>query len=105
LVILTGDFNIADDAPLYSLIIDHGSWRDPFADTDLVTYHAEFLPPGAAGNRIDYVLVSGDAGRFPIIDSSVLFAEPLALPVGRRMYVSDHVALTVRVGLTERQII
>jgi hypothetical protein len=34
-----------------------------------------------------------------VVDSGPLFAEPLALADGGRMYVSDHVALTVRLGL------
>jgi len=42
LTILTGDFNIASDGPLYPRIVHDGVWRDPFAATDLVTYHPEF---------------------------------------------------------------
>ena len=99
LMIVTGDFNIASDGPLYPLIVEGGLWRDPFAATDPVTFHAEFLPPGSSEHRIDYLLVSGDAVRFPVIDTGLLFAEPLALPGGRRMYLSDHVALTARIGL------
>ena len=34
LMILTGDFNIAGDGPLYPLIINGGAWRDPFAASD-----------------------------------------------------------------------
>jgi endonuclease/exonuclease/phosphatase family metal-dependent hydrolase len=94
LVVVTGDFNISSDSPLYALIVDGGVWRDPFAATDPATYHAEFLPPGFPGKRIDYVLASGDETRFPIVEHGPLFAEPLTLPDGRRMYVSDHVALT-----------
>src|SRR5204863_397822 len=43
--------------------------------------------------------VDGDPARFPVIDSGLLFTEPLALPDGRRMYLSDHVALTTRIAL------
>jgi endonuclease/exonuclease/phosphatase family metal-dependent hydrolase len=99
LTILTGDFNIASDGPLYPRIVHDGVWRDPFAGTDLVTYHVEFLPDGSPGRRIDYVLVSGDETRHPVLDRTPLFTAPLARPDGRRMFVSDHVALTVRVGL------
>jgi exonuclease III len=99
LTVVAGDFNIASDGPLYPRIVDGGAWRDPFRATDPATYHAEFLPPGAVGHRIDYLLVSGDPARFPVLDSGLLFAEPLALPDGRRMYLSDHVALTARIGL------
>jgi hypothetical protein len=99
LVIVTGDFNIASDGALYPLIVGGGAWRDPFAETNPVTYHAEFLPRGSTAHRIDYALVSGDEARFPLIDSGVLFTEPLALPSGRRIYLSDHVALTIRVAV------
>jgi exonuclease III len=98
LVIVTGDFNISSSCPLYPLIVGGGAWRDPFAATDPVTYHLDFLPPGSAPHRIDYLLFSGDEARYPLVDSGVLFAEPLALPSGR-MYLSDHVALTARVGI------
>jgi hypothetical protein len=99
LIVLTGDFNIASGASLYPLIVDRGAWRDPFAATDPVTFHPEFLPAGCAGNRIDYALVLGDEARFPLLDSGLLFAEPVVPADGGRMYLSDHVALTVRLGL------
>jgi hypothetical protein len=99
LMVVTGDFNIASDASLYPLIVDGGAWRDPFATIDPVTFHPEFLPPGSTGKRIDYALVLGDEARFPVVDSGLLFAEPVGLADGGRMYVSDHVALTVRLGL------
>jgi len=99
LMVVTGDFNIASAAPLYPLIMDGGAWHDPFRATDPVTFHTEFLPPSCTGNRIDYVLISGDRSRFPVVDSRTLFTEPLELPTGHKMYLSDHVALTVLVGL------
>jgi hypothetical protein len=99
LMVVTGDFNIASGASLYPLIVDGGAWRDPFATIDPVTFHPEFLPAGCTGNRIDYALVLGDEARFPVIDSRLLFAEPVVLTDGSRMYLSDHVALTVRLGL------
>jgi hypothetical protein len=37
----------------------------------------------------------------PILACEVLFDAPLALPDGRRMYASDHVALSARIGLTD----
>jgi hypothetical protein len=98
-MVVTGDFNIASDASLYPLIVDAGEWRDPFATSDPVTFHLEFLPPGSTGKRIDYALVLGDEARFPVVDWGPLFAKPVALANGDRMFVSDHVALTVRLGL------
>ena len=97
--VLTGDFNVAADGPLYPMIA--GAWRDPFAGTASATFHAELLPPGAVGRRIDYLLVSGDEARFPVTGTDLLFTEPLTLPDGQRLYLSDHVALTATVGLPE----
>ncbi len=65
------------------------------------TYHAAFLPPGQTGRRIDYVVVCGDPTRYPVLDTEALFTEPLPMAGGGHMYVSDHVALTARIGLPE----
>jgi exonuclease III len=100
LILVTGDFNIPSDSVLYSEIID--GWRDPFPVAEPTTYHVEFLPPGARGRRIDYILVAGDESRFPVLDAQPLFAEPVTMPDGRRLYLSDHVALTVRIALPVR---
>jgi exonuclease III len=99
LMMVTGDYNIASDGPLYPQIIDGGAWCDPFAATNPATFHAAFLPPGSTPHRIDYLLVSGDASTCPVIHNGLLFAEPLTLQGGRSMYLSDHVALTARIGL------
>jgi endonuclease/exonuclease/phosphatase family metal-dependent hydrolase len=98
--VVTGDFNIASDSPLYPRIVDGGAWRDPFEVDDPVTFHAEFLPPGFAPHRIDYLLVSGPAADFPVLHTGLLFTGPLARPDGGPAYVSDHVALTARIGVS-----
>lgn len=61
-----------------------------------MTYQAEFLPPGSSAHRIDYVLVSGEERRYPIVHSAPMFAEPHG---PERVFLSDHVGLTVRIGL------
>jgi endonuclease/exonuclease/phosphatase family metal-dependent hydrolase len=96
--VLTGDFNIASDSPLYPAIVDNGQWHDPFADSDPATFHIEYLPAGSTGHRIDYLLVTGDAA---VTDPEVLFAEPVDLPGGRRSHLSDHVALAARIALPD----
>jgi endonuclease/exonuclease/phosphatase family metal-dependent hydrolase len=95
-VVLTGDFNIASDSPLYPAIVDNGHWHDPFAATDPTTFHVDYLPPGSVGHRIDYLLVSGNAAA---TDPTVLFTEPVDLADGRRTHLSDHVALAARITL------
>jgi endonuclease/exonuclease/phosphatase family metal-dependent hydrolase len=88
--VLTGDFNVASDCPLYPTIVDNGGWRDPFRATDPSTYQAAFLPPGSSTKRIDYLLVAGDAVE--VADTAVLFDRPVE-PAG---YLSDHVGLSAR---------
>lgn len=87
--ILTGDFNIASASPLYPYITDGGRWHDPFADSDLVTYRKEFLPPRATVYRIDYVLTHGLSAH----DPAPMFADKTA-----GMWLSDHIGLSARVG-------
>ena len=94
--VLTGDFNIASDSPLYPTIVEGGQWRDPFAATDPPTFHVEYLPAGARGRRIDYMLVAGEAAA---ADPQMLFGEPVDLPGGRRTHLSDHVALAAQIRL------
>lgn len=80
--VLTGDFNLAGDGALYPQITDGGTWRDPFAESNPTTYHGEFLPPGSAPHRIDYVLVRGDA----TVKSCGLFIDDPSLSDHRALY-------------------
>jgi endonuclease/exonuclease/phosphatase family protein len=94
-VIVTGDFNLASRGALYPLIAPDG-WHDVFAATDPVTYHSAFLPAGASVHRIDYVLLRGGVS---VLDAGLLFATPFTVDGAEPMYVSDHVALSVRLAL------
>jgi exonuclease III len=98
-MILGGDLNIASTGPLYALVTGDGTWRDPFRADDRPTFHPELLGPGRTSQRIDYLLVAGDARRYPVMRADMLFAEMVVLPGGRRTFLSDHLALMVRVGL------
>lgn len=96
LTVITGDFNIASDSDHYRLIVDHGARHDPFAATELVTFHADFLPPGEPAHRIDYVLLAGDAS---VLTCATLFPQPLTVD-GKPYFLSDHIGLTVQIGLS-----
>jgi endonuclease/exonuclease/phosphatase family metal-dependent hydrolase len=93
LMLLSGDFNVSSTSALYERVVDGGAWRDPFRDADPPTFQQQFLPPGRPSHRIDYLLVSGDAHRYPVVETRLLFAEPVG-----GSYVSDHVGLLARVG-------
>jgi exonuclease III len=93
-VVLTGDFNVASNGPLYPCIVE-GGWCDVFGDSTTVTFHLQFLPPGSTAHRIDYVLVRG---RLHASDPATLFDAPVELADGSSMYVSDHVALVASLG-------
>lgn len=30
-MVATGDFDVSSDSPLYPMVVDEGTWRDPFA--------------------------------------------------------------------------
>ncbi len=91
-VVVAGDFNLASGSPLYRRFVAEGGWDDPFADSDPATYKLEFLPPGSAAHRIDYLLARGGA----VSDPQVWFEQPS----GAVAHLSDHVALTARLGLS-----
>lgn len=98
LMIVGGDFNVPSGSALHEGIVDAGRWRDPFAAADLPTFHAALLPAGATAHRVDYLLVHGDPGRYPVTGTELLFTEPAAMPSGGTAYLSDHVAQTVTVA-------
>ena len=93
--ILTGDFNVASESPLYPTIVQHGRWYDPFAATDPRTFQVEFLPAGAPAHRIDYLLVRGGVR---VVESSTVLADPVPTEDGK-IFLSDHIGLTARITL------
>ncbi len=99
LTVVTGDSNIASDSGHYQSIVDDGALRDPFAGNNPTTFHPTFLPDGSPPHRIDYVLVSGDAARFPVLQAATLLPEPVTVD-GAELYLSDHVGLTVQIGFS-----
>ncbi|MFF2123987.1 endonuclease/exonuclease/phosphatase family protein [Streptomyces olivochromogenes] len=99
LMIAGGDLNIPDSSPLYPLVVDEGAWRDPFRAVGRPTFHTDLLPPGASAHRVDYLLVAGDAERYPVTEPHLLFTDPVQLGGRKRSFLSDHVALTARIAL------
>lgn len=91
--IMTGDFNIASGSSLHSELVE--GWRDVFEDDSRPTFHPEFLPPGSASSRIDYVLLRGAA----VDEAGLLFEDRV-----RTAFLSDHVGLYVRVTLDYRPV-
>jgi endonuclease/exonuclease/phosphatase family metal-dependent hydrolase len=100
LTVVTGDYNIASDSLHYPSIVDNGSRRDPFAGTNPTTFHGVFLPPGAPPHRIDYLLLVGDERRYPVLTAKTLFPAPVTVN-GAELYLSDHIGLTVQIGLDD----
>jgi hypothetical protein len=76
--------------------------KNPDQRAQIAVTDANVVPAAARGHtrrRIDYALVLSEQARLPVLDSGLLFAEPLVLADKCRMYLSDHVAPTVRLGL------
>jgi hypothetical protein len=97
--VVTGDLNVAADGPLYSAIVPGEAWLDPFAASDPVTFRSEYLPAGASGHRIDYLLVRGDSRRPQVVEPELLFGDPAELADGRSGHLSDHFGLAARIVL------
>jgi hypothetical protein len=100
LTVVTGDLNVPSDSSLYPTIVGHGRRRDPFAITDPHTYHPAFLPPEGVPYRVDYLLLQGDALRYPVREAATLFDRPIKLADGTELYLSDHIGLTTQIGLS-----
>jgi endonuclease/exonuclease/phosphatase family metal-dependent hydrolase len=86
-IVVTGDFNVASDSDLYDEYIAGAGWHDAFAGDPRPTFHTAFLPPGAVGRRIDYVLTRNVA----VASTRLLFTEP------EPVYLSDHAGLYAEV--------
>lgn len=99
LVIASGDFNVSSAGPLYPVVVDEGTWRDPFAEAGGPTYHPELLPGGKQAQRIDYLLVAGDPERHPVTATALLFTDRVRLPGRPSTFLSDHLALRADVRL------
>jgi endonuclease/exonuclease/phosphatase family metal-dependent hydrolase len=93
LTVLCGDFNTAASGPLHAAVV--GDYRDPFAATDPPTFQASLLESTRRPHRIDYLLVRGEAARYPVRTAATFFADPLP---GFGL-VSDHVGLVAEIGL------
>jgi len=87
--VLTGDFNVASDCPLYPSIVD--GWHDPFTATDPPTFHQAMLPPGRCAKRIDYILVRGVEQP---VGTEVLFTGSAPHDL-----LSDHAGLLARIAI------
>ena len=98
--VITGDFNLASTSDLYPLVVAYGAHRDPFATTDPYTYHPAFLRDGVPPLRVDYLLVDGDEHHYPVLGAETFFENPVTGEDGATLYLSDHVGLTVQIGLS-----
>jgi endonuclease/exonuclease/phosphatase (EEP) superfamily protein YafD len=81
-VILTGDFNIPRDSPLYRDFLQTTHLTDAFGDSCPPTFHKSHLPANRPAHCIDFTLVAG-----PTVESARV----------NPTHPSDHLGLEVRV--------
>jgi len=95
LVIVCGDFNIPRASWLYESFIEASSLTDPLATDERPT----FRPHRGMGRKysvpIDYVLYRAPANLELTVDAELQFDKKLDI-AGRRVYVSDHLAIEAR---------
>jgi sphingomyelin phosphodiesterase 2 len=95
-VIACGDFNVSRDSDLWREFMAGCGLSDVFEGRCPPTFHAEYLPPGAVPQCIDFILASD---RVTTADPRVILDGKHRLPRGT-VYLSDHVGLSARTEIT-----
>lgn len=101
-VILTGDFNMAKDKPLYKEFLKTSGAYDPFSVFKSPTYNRERLDykfKGKISDRIDFIFLKQNAAKFDKIRPSHLFDKEVPLSSGTMSYLSDHIGLQISFSL------
>jgi endonuclease/exonuclease/phosphatase (EEP) superfamily protein YafD len=87
--VVCGDFNVDRGSSLFGGFVTGTRLADAFEGNCPATFRAEYLPPGAKPNCIDFILT---ADGVKAEAATVMFADQEPLPGGPG-YVSDHVGL------------
>lgn len=93
--VVCGDFNVARISTLHQTLHQQTGLRDAFNGQCPPTFHAEYLPPGAAAQCIDFILTTKP---IEVNDVGLLFTDEHLLPSGPG-YLSDHVGLLARLQI------
>lgn len=97
LTIISGDFNIAHNSPLYDLLVNYPSLMNIFAENKISTFHSEFLPKGSESHCIDYFFVLGGSNGWATESADYFLTNKIKLSNDKIGFASDHVGLKVKI--------
>jgi endonuclease/exonuclease/phosphatase family metal-dependent hydrolase len=94
--IITGDFNIAGNSPLFRTFIQETGLLNTFGDNCPPTFHEAYLRPRRPAHCIDFLLLSDPS--ITVKTTQLTFTTPLPMPNGPD-YLSDHLGLQATLTL------
>ncbi|MFI5731830.1 endonuclease/exonuclease/phosphatase family protein [Kribbella sp. NPDC051587] len=94
--VITGDFNIASNSPLFRTFIQETGLLNTFGDNCQPTFHEAYLRPRRPAHCIDFLLLS--APSITVKTTQLTFTTPLPMPGGPD-YLSDHLGLQATLTL------
>lgn len=102
LVIVAGDFNIPRGGWLHEAVLAEGGLRDPLAADLRPTYRIFHGLPEHYAQAVDFALLRAPAGLEVEVTSELRFEERVRGADGAARYLSDHMAVELRVAWPER---
>lgn len=102
-VVAVGDFNMPQNSPQYEDFLSQTQAKNIFADYQIPTQHADFLPRDLERiPRLDYIFVKSPT-NFVVEETRHVFREKVLM--GKRsLYLSDHLALFAKVDFATEHI-
>ncbi len=97
--VILGDFNLPQTTDTFTGFVNRLHLIDAFEGMQTPTYHTIFLPKNRTAHQIDHLLIWTRLESL-IITSSLLFQYPFPWH-NRKIYVSDHMGLSVKVKSAE----
>ncbi|MFF1822329.1 endonuclease/exonuclease/phosphatase family protein [Kribbella sp. NPDC058245] len=94
--VITGDFNLASNSPLYRTFIQDTGLLNAFGDNCPPTFHASYLRSNQSPHCIDFLLLSDSS--ITVKTTQLTFTGPLPMPGGHD-YLTDHLGLQAHLTL------
>ncbi len=101
-VIISGDFNMSPQSPLYKKFRGQTGCIDPFSTKPHDTYYPDRIDytfKAAASAQIDYIFLAQKTKKFDTIETDYMFEEKVRLDRKHTSYLSDHSGLFIRFSL------
>ena len=105
LVIVAGDFNVPRGSWLYNEFVRAADLYDPLGTSQTPTYRPLPGLPANALQALDHILVRRGTLEDLSFDAEILFGEPTVLAHGTLGYLSDHLAVRLKLRWPKPQVV